>query len=92
VGNVPSHFIPKIKKILMDIEIPVLVISQAPTSFEDLASQGIGTSITTTWPVMTKGRVVEMVDGVVRGQRCSPEKIEEIIAKTRRTLITLTTP
>jgi methyl-coenzyme M reductase subunit C len=92
VGNVPSHFIPKIKKILMDTEIPALVISQAPTSYEALASQGIRTAIDMTWPVLTKGRVVEMIDGVVRGQRCSPEKIEEIIAKTRKTLVSLSPP
>jgi len=86
VGNVPSHFIPKIKKILKNVEIPAIVVSQASIDFDDLALNGIRTPHTDGESVETKGIVIDLVDGVVRGQRCPPSKINEIIIKVKSAL------
>lgn len=83
VGNVPSHFLPKIKELLKEVKVPAIVISQASITYDELASRGIMTPIGVHGAAATKGKVVDMVHGVVRGQRCSPEKVEEIITKTR---------
>lgn len=85
VGNVPSHFIPKIKQILLNVETPAIMLSQAPVSFEDLVSNGIGV-LGDNDALETKGRVVDVVSGIVRGQRCTQKKIDEIITKTRKAL------
>jgi len=84
VGNVPSHFIPKIKQILEDIDVPAIVVSQAPFDFEDLSSAGIRTVGREL--AETRGYVLDIVNGIARGQRCPPAKIDEIVAKTRRAL------
>jgi methyl-coenzyme M reductase subunit C len=85
VGNVPSHFIPKIKEILSRARVHALIVSQAPIDFDDLARAGIETK----WSdgtLETGGRVIDLVNGVVRGQRCSQIKINEIVAKTKHAL------
>jgi methyl-coenzyme M reductase subunit C len=86
VGNVPLHFIPKIKEILKDADVPALVISQASITFDDLAAAGIRTPSEQSRTAETKGIVVELVNGIVRGQRCAQEKIDEIITKAQWTL------
>jgi methyl-coenzyme M reductase subunit C len=86
VGNVPFHFIPKIQLILSRTNVPAIVISQAEVSFDDLIKNGIGTSGSSPIGNKEEGRVVDLVNGVVRGQRCSSEKINEIVLKTRNAL------
>lgn len=88
VGNVPSHFIPKIKEILMNVDTPAIVLSQAPITFSDLASNGIrvlDSSIVEQNPE-TSGQVIDLVNGIVRGQRCTQHKIEEIVTKARKAM------
>jgi methyl-coenzyme M reductase subunit C len=88
VGNVPFHFIPKIKLILSKANILAIVISQAAVSFEELASNGIRVHSIAEGEWETDGMVVDLVNGIVRGQRCSQAKIDEIVLKTRNALIT----
>ncbi len=88
VGNVPSHFIPKISQILTAADMPAIVISQAPVSFDQLSREGIRVKNARELGD-TAGWVVDMVDSVIRGQRCTPSKIDEIVAKTRRALMSI---
>ncbi len=86
VGNVPSHFIPKIRELLREVDVPALVISQARIDMDDLLANGIRTGEREPERAETAGRVVDLVNGVVRGQRCSSAKIGEIISKTGRAM------
>jgi methyl-coenzyme M reductase subunit C len=86
VGNVPSHFIPKIRELLRDVDVPAVVISQARIDMDDLVEEGIRAGNQEPSEAETVGRVVDLVNGVVRGQRCSSAKIGEIISKTGRAI------
>jgi methyl-coenzyme M reductase subunit C len=86
VGNVPSHFIPKIKSILLRVETSAVILSQAEVEMEDLVLNGIKVTGQVDGVWETEGIVVDLVNGIVRGQRCSQAKIDEIILKTRKAL------
>jgi len=83
VGNVPRHFIPKVKVFLRNVEIPAIVVSQAPVTLQDFAAEGIRTSEFEPEVPETKGMVVEVVTGVIRGQSCPQDKLDEIVGKVR---------
>lgn len=80
-GNVPRHFIYKVKTFLKNVKIPAIVISQAPVDFKDFAKAGVKTVNVEAEKPETEGVVVEIVTGVIRGQTCPQEKIDEIIKK-----------
>jgi methyl-coenzyme M reductase subunit C len=86
VGNVPFHFIPKIKLILSRVDTSAIILSQAVLNFEDLVANGIRVDIPFDRDWETEGRVVDLVNGIVRGQRCPQGKIDEIVFKTRKAL------
>lgn len=88
VGNVPFHFIPKIKLILARANISAIILSQAEVSFEELASNGIKVKDMENEGTETNGTVVDLVNGIVRGQRCAQVKVDEIVFKTRKALKT----
>jgi len=79
-GNVRSHIVSKVRSILKDCDIPVVVVSQAPVDFEDFAREGIRTAyvLPPEQHIRTKGTVMA-VSGVTRGQTPSREKIAEVI-------------
>jgi len=83
VGNVPRHFIPKVKVFLRNVEIPAIVVSQAPVTLQDFAAEGIRTGEFEPEVPETKGVVVEVITGVIRGQTCPQEKLDEIVGKVR---------
>ncbi|MEM0359076.1 MAG: methyl-coenzyme M reductase I operon protein C [Hadesarchaea archaeon] len=83
VGNVPRHFIPKVKVFLRNVALPAVVVSQAPVTMKDFAEAGIRTREYEPEVPETKGMVVEVVTGVIRGQTCSQEKLDEIIGKVK---------
>jgi methyl-coenzyme M reductase subunit C len=83
VGNVPRHFIPKVKVFLRNVEIPAIVVSQAPVTLQDFAAEGIRTKEFEPEVPETKGVVVEVITGVIRGQTCPQEKLDEIVGKVR---------
>lgn len=89
VGNVPFHFIPKIKLILSRTKIDAIVLSQACLSSNDLVDNGIRVKGINEGNWETDGVVVDMVNGIIRGQRCTNSKIEEIIFKTKKALYSL---
>ncbi|MDY6966619.1 MAG: methyl-coenzyme M reductase I operon protein C [Halobacteriota archaeon] len=81
-GNVPGHFIYKARVFLRHAEVPAIIVCQAPVTLEKFAEIGIkvrgieGES-------ETKGEIVDVVTGVIRGETCPAPKLEEIIRKVQ---------
>lgn len=82
-GNIRSHLVYKVRTILRYVDRPAIVISQAPVDFEDFAKVGIKTKyvMPKEEDIKTEGTVVGIVSGVIRGQTCPKEKLDEIISK-----------
>lgn len=85
LGNVRMHIIYKARLILRNVDIPAIVISQCPADYEDFASIGVKTAhvMPADEDVQTKGSIVEIVTGVVRGVTCPQEKLDEIVSKVQ---------
>ncbi len=83
LGNVRTHIIYKARLILRNVDIPAIIVSQCPVDFEDFAAIGIKTSrvMPPDDKIATKGEIVEIVNGVVRGVTCPQEKLDEIVSK-----------
>ena len=88
LGNVRNHIIYKARLILRNVNIPAIIVSQAPVDFEDFATIGIKTRVV--MPPEDKiasiGEIREIVNGVVRGVSTSQEKLDEIVSKVRSML------
>ena len=88
LGNVRNHIIYKARLILRNVNIPAIIVSQAPVDFEDFATIGIRTRVV--MPPEDKiasiGEIKEIVNGVVRGVSTSQEKLDEIVSKVRSML------
>ncbi|MCQ2056157.1 MAG: methyl-coenzyme M reductase I operon protein C [archaeon] len=88
LGNVRSHIIWKARLILRNVDIPAIIACQCPVDFEDFAAIGCKTS--TVMPkdenIGTKGTIVGIVNGVIRGISCSQDKLSEIVSKVRMAL------
>lgn len=82
-GNVLSHFVHKAKVFLKNVKIPAIVICQAPVDFKDFAKAGVRTREVEPEKPETKGIIVDIVTGVIRGQTCPQHKIDEIIGKVK---------
>ncbi|HZD42746.1 MAG TPA: methyl-coenzyme M reductase I operon protein C [Methanomicrobiales archaeon] len=89
-GNVRSHVVHKVRYILERCDIPAIVVSQAPIDFEDLAKEGVKTSVVMPPPEMvkTKGTVVAIIPRVTRGQTPTRENIAEVISAVTKVLKT----
>ncbi|MBR6448000.1 MAG: methyl-coenzyme M reductase I operon protein C [Methanomicrobium sp.] len=81
-GNVRSHVVEKVRKILSQCNIDAVVVSQAPIDYEDLAKVGVKTAyvLPQEKDIRTKGRVVANITGVTRGQTPPREKLAEVIS------------
>jgi len=81
LGNIKSHVIYKARDILRFVDIPAIVVCQAPVDFEDFAKIGVKTRVVNPEPdkVETLGTVVEIVTGITRGQTCGRDKLNEIV-------------
>ena len=88
LGNVRNHIIYKARLILRNVDIPAMVVSQAPVDFEDFAKVGIKTRavMPPDDKIGTKGTIMEIVTGVIRGVGCPQDKLDEIVSKIRRML------
>lgn len=88
LGNVRNHIVYKARLILRNVDIPAVVVCQAPVDFEDFARVGIKTRLVMPKPVNinTKGTIVDIVNGVIRGVTCPQTKLDEIISKVKRNL------
>ena len=82
-GNVPRHFVQKAKVFLSNVNIPAIVICQAPVEFSDFVRVGVRTKTVEPEKPGTKGMIVDIVTGVVRGRTCPQAKIDEIISKVK---------
>jgi methyl-coenzyme M reductase subunit C len=80
LGNVRSHVIHKAKEVLVQVDIPVVVVAQCPMDMEDFAREGIKTA--TVKPprqkIETKGEVVDIVTGITRGATCTRVKLNTL--------------
>lgn len=83
LGNVPGHFVYKARRFLENVDIPAIVICQAPVGFEDFAKVGIRTRVNPPQTPDTKGIIVDIVTGVIRGQTVPQYQVEEIIEKVK---------
>jgi methyl-coenzyme M reductase subunit C len=80
-GNVRSHVVQKVRYILEHVDIPAIVVSQAPVDYEDLAKEGVKTAYVLPPPdkVRTKGTVMAIISGVTRGQTPTRENLADVI-------------
>jgi methyl-coenzyme M reductase subunit C len=80
-GNVRSHVVQKVRYILEHVNIPAIVVSQAPVDYEDLAKEGVKTAYVLPPPdkVRTKGIVMAIISGVTRGQTPTRENLADVI-------------
>jgi len=88
LGNVRNHIIYKARLILRNVDLPAVIVCQAPVDFEDFARIGIKTRLVmpTKENIATKGRIEEIVTGVVRGTTAPQNKLDEIVSKVRANL------
>jgi methyl-coenzyme M reductase subunit C len=88
LGNVKAHIIYKARLILRNVDMPAVVVCQAPVDFEDFARIGVKTRSVMPKPenIGTKGEIVEIVTGVIRGSTISQSKLDEIVSKVKKHL------
>lgn len=88
LGNVKNHIIYKARLILRNVDIPAVLVCQAPVDFEDFARIGIKTRLVMPRPekIGTKGTIVDIVTGVIRGVTCPQNKLDEIVSKVKHNL------
>ncbi|OPY31732.1 MAG: Methyl-coenzyme M reductase I operon protein C [Methanomassiliicoccales archaeon PtaU1.Bin124] len=86
LGNVRNHIIYKARLILRNVDMPAVIVCQAPVDFEDFARIGVKTRLVMPRKdnIGTKGEIVEIITGVVRGQTISQAKLDEIVSKIKR--------
>ncbi|WP_342304655.1 methyl-coenzyme M reductase I operon protein C [Methanolobus sp. ZRKC5] len=90
-GNIRDHVVRKVKKILEEANIPAVVVCQTLVDFEDFAKAGVKTKLVKPKDsdILTKGRVMEIVTGVTRGESCSREKLNELVKAVKTTMRSL---
>jgi len=88
LGNVRNHIIYKARLILRNVDIPAIIVCQAPVDFEDFARIGVQTRLVMPKDedIGTKGAIVDIVIGVVRGVTCPQAKLDEIVSKVKKHL------
>lgn len=82
LGNIRTHVVYKAKFILDLAPIDAIIACQAPVTLEDFEKIGVRTINKDNGT--TKGRVVDIISGIIRGQSCPQEKLDEIISKVKR--------
>ncbi|MCG7840714.1 MAG: methyl-coenzyme M reductase I operon protein C [Methanomassiliicoccales archaeon] len=88
LGNVRNHIIYKARLIMRNVDLPSVIVCQAPVDFEDFARIGCKTRLVMPKDsdIGTKGTIMDIVTGVVRGTTVSQVKLDEIISKIKRNL------
>ena len=88
LGNVRSHIIWKARLILRNVDIPAILVCQCPVDFEDFAKIGVKTSavMPKDEDIKSKGTIMEIVTGVIRGVSCPQDKLDEIVSKVQQLL------
>ncbi|ADP77585.1 methyl-coenzyme M reductase I operon protein C [Methanothermus fervidus DSM 2088] len=90
LGAVRYHIIYKARLILRNVDVPCIIVCEYPVDFEDFAKIGVKTRAVMPDKPQTKGIVVDIVSGVVRGETCPQEKLDEIVNKVKKWLNVLT--
>jgi methyl-coenzyme M reductase subunit C len=87
-GNIRDHVVKKVREILKEADTPAIVVCQANIDFEDLARVGIKTKIVKpkSSEIQTKGKVMDIVTGVTRGESCSRDKLNELVKAVKTTM------
>jgi len=86
LGGVKHHIIYKARLILRNVDRPAIVICEYPVDFEDFARIGVKTRVVMPEEPKTKGTIVDIISGVIRGETCPQEKLDEIIRKVKLAL------
>jgi len=88
LGNVRVHIIYKARLILRNVDIPAVIVSQCPVDYEDFAAIGVKTSVVmpSDENINTKGEIVDIVTGVIRGVTCQQDKLDEVVSKVQANL------
>ncbi|HNS24530.1 MAG: methyl-coenzyme M reductase I operon protein C [Euryarchaeota archaeon] len=86
LGGVKHHITYKARLILRHVDRPCVIICEYPVDFEDFAKIGVKTKAVMPEEPNTKGEIVDIVSGVIRGETCPQEKLDEIIKKVRLAL------
>ncbi|ABE53270.1 methyl-coenzyme M reductase I operon protein C [Methanococcoides burtonii] len=87
-GNIRDHVVKKVREILKEADTPAIVVCQANIDFEDLARVGIKTKIVKpkSSEIQTKGKVMDIVTGITRGESCSRDKLNELVKAVKTTM------
>ena len=87
-GNIRDHVVKKVREILKEADTPAIIVCQANIDFEDLARVGIKTKIVKpkSSEIQTKGKVMDIVSGVTRGESCSRDKLNELVKAVKTTM------
>ena len=90
-GNIREHVVRKVKAILEKASTPAVVVCQTPVDFEDFAMAGVKTRLVKPQDsdILAKGRVMEIVSGITRGESCSREKLNELVKAVKTTMRSL---
>jgi methyl-coenzyme M reductase subunit C len=86
LGGVKNHIVYKARLILRNVNKPCVIICEYPVDFEDFAKIGVKTSKVMPIEVKSKGKIVDSVSGIIRGETVSQEKLDEIIRKVKLSL------
>jgi methyl-coenzyme M reductase subunit C len=86
LGGVKHHIIYKARLILRNVNRPCVIICEYPVDFEDFAKIGVKTKAVMPEEPKTQGEIVDIISGVIRGETCPQEKLDEIIRKVRLAL------
>jgi len=88
VGNIRDHVVKKVRGILKEAEIPAIVVCQTSVDFEDLARAGVMTRLVRPKDdeIQTKGKIMEIVTGVTRGETCPRDKLNELVRSVKTTM------
>lgn len=84
LGGVKQHIIYKARLILRNVDRPAVIICQTPADFEDFAEIGVKTREVMPDEPKTRGIIVDIVTGIIRGETCTQEQLDEIIKKVKR--------
>ncbi|MCQ5340132.1 MAG: methyl-coenzyme M reductase I operon protein C [Candidatus Methanomethylicia archaeon] len=85
LGGILGHVVYKAKTFLRYVDMPVIVVCEAPVDYEDFAKVGIITRIVRPPPdkVECFGIIVDIVTGIIRGVSIPRDKLNEIIIKVK---------
>ncbi|OKY78430.1 MAG: Methyl coenzyme M reductase subunit C McrC [Candidatus Methanohalarchaeum thermophilum] len=86
LGNVKNHLVYKARLLLRNVDIPTIIVSQCPVDFEDFAEVGVRTIEVEPDEPETKGEIIDIVTGVIRGVSCPQSKLDEVSRKVKKAL------